>query len=194
MEKEKGFETEYKGVFTELRASEELRRNVQSLIKTKSHSSGTVLLKKLAIVATVIIALFLGSNGIAYAMTGKTWMGYLIQPGTKEWNDLGTVQNKKEASHIPEDVLRNMSDEELIQALLDYPFLVEIFVYNDYATGVQSVYNDCDALKELLSRPTGKDSLVEFLDKRTSDSSKAISGREAVENDAIKYILDELGK
>lgn len=194
MEKEKGFGIEYKEVFTELRASEGLRRNVQSLIKTSPHSSGMILIKKLAIVATVIITLFLGSNGIAYATTGRTWMGYLIQPGTKEWNDLETVQNKKEVSRIPEDVLGLMSDEELIQALLDYPFLVDIFLYNDYATGVQSVYNDCDALKELLSRPTGKDSLVEFLDRRTSDSSKVISGREAVENDAIKYILDELGK
>ena len=85
MKDEITMKNEYKKVFTKLHAPEELHRKVLALStdgRSKKHSS---LMKKLAIVAVVVVALFLGSNGIVYASTGRTWMGYLIKPGTEEW-------------------------------------------------------------------------------------------------------------
>lgn len=114
---------------------------------------------------------------------------YAIQPGTKEWDALGTVQNKKEACRIPDDILKDMTDEELIQAILDYPFLVDIFASFDYSKSVKSVSKDCDALKELLARDTVKDSLVFFLEKRADNALKSISGKEEMENEAIMAIM-----
>ena len=114
---------------------------------------------------------------------------YSVLPGTKEWDALETVQNKKEACRIAVDTLEEMTDAELIQATLEYPFLVEIFLYNDYATGVQSVCDDCDALKELLSRDTASGSLVSFMESRVAGKYNSISGKEAVENEAIMAIM-----
>ncbi len=114
---------------------------------------------------------------------------YPILPGTEEWTNLGTVQNKKEACRISDVTLKKMTDEELIQATLDYPFLVDIFIYSDYSIGVQSVCKDCDALKELLSRDTAKASLVIFLKKRAKASLESITADEEFENEAIMAIM-----
>lgn len=114
---------------------------------------------------------------------------YSVQPGTEEWAKLGTVQNKMEACQISESILTNMTDTELIQAVWEYPFLCEVFLYNDYATGVQSVYKNCDALKALLSRSTGKDALVCFIKERTEESEEAAVGIEEVKIEAIMAIM-----
>ena len=83
-----------------------------------------------------------------------------------------------------------MTDEELIRAVLDYPFLVEIFLVDDHSIGAKNVYNDCDALQELLSRHTGGMVLTAFMNERAKVSS--ISADEEFENDAIRIILEEL--
>jgi len=105
---------EYKEVFTKLYAPENLRRKIRELSGEGIRKKKASLMRKIAIAAAVIIALFLGSNGIVYASTGKTWVGYLIKPGTEEWKQLGTVQNKIEACRIPEETLKQRSNAELI--------------------------------------------------------------------------------
>lgn len=185
---------EYKEVFVKLCAPEELRRKVQELSSEGMQKKSTPLMRKLAIAAAVIIALFLGSNGIVYASTGKTWVGYLIKPGTEEWKELGTVQNKMEACRIPEETLKQMSNAELIEAVLEYPFLVNIFFFGLDTPGThhaaEGVYEGCDALRELLSRHDGEEALRTFWEERTKNPPA--TAREAVENDAIGALLKEL--
>ncbi len=186
--------TEYKKVFTKLYAPEELRRKVQALPNGQTKQKKASVMKKLAIAAAVILVLFLGSNGIVYASTGRTWMGYLIKPGTEEWVKLGTVQNKKAACRIPEETLKRMSNDELIEAVLDYPFLVEIYVFGTQSEAVyrvaESIYEECDALRELLSRRDGEEALRAFLEKRTENPPK--DGEEEFENEAIGILLKAL--
>ena len=169
MKDELTMKTEYKKVFTKLYTPETLRRKVQALPKGEMKQKKAPLMKKLVIAAAVILVLFLGSNGIVYASTGKTWMGYLIKPGTEEWVKLGTVQNKREACRIPEETLKQMSNDELIEAVLEYPFLVDIYLFGmegePVRTAAKSVYEGCDALRELLSRRDGEEALRAFRDE-----------------------------
>ena len=194
MKDELTMKTEYKKVFTRLCTPEELRRQVQELPNAEMKQKKTPFMKKLAIAAAVILVLFLGSNGIVYASTGKTWMGYLIKPGTEEWMKLGTVENKVEACRIPEETLKQMSNDELIEAVLDYPFLVNLFLSGrpgePSRIAVKNVYEGCDALRELLSRRDGEEALRTFWEERTKKTP--ITAREEVENDAIGALLREL--
>lgn len=194
MKDELTMKTEYKKVFARLCAPEELRRKVQALPNGEMKQEKAPLMKKLAIAAAVILVLFLGSNGIVYASTGKTWMGYLIKPGTEEWMKLGTVENKVEACRIPEETLKQMSNDELIEAILEYPFLVNLFLSGKPGepsrTAVKSVYEGCDALRELLSRRDGEEALRTFWEERTKNPPA--TAREEVENDAIGVLLREL--
>lgn len=202
MKDEITMKTEYKEVFGKLVASEELQRKVRELSadgRSKKHSS---LMKKLAIAAAVLLVLFLGSNGIVYASTGRTWMGYLIKPGTEEWVKLGTVQNKREACRIPEETLKQMTNDELIDAIMEYPFLVDIYLFGTEGeplrTAVNSVYEGCDALRELLDRPDGEAALRAFWEearKEFYDSNGKASGEYAIsewEIDAIGTLLEVL--
>ncbi|MBQ8315783.1 MAG: hypothetical protein IJX95_08600 [Lachnospiraceae bacterium] len=185
---------EYKEVFTKLYAPENLRRKIRELSGEGIRKKKASLMRKIAIAAAVIIALFLGSNGIVYASTGKTWVGYLIKPGTEEWKQLGTVQNKIEACRIPEETLKQMSNAELIEAVLEYPFLMNIFLFGLDTPGThhaaEGVYENCDALRELLSRRDGEEALRTFWEERTKKTP--VTAREELENDAIGALLKEL--
>ena len=194
MKDELTMKTEYKKVFAKLSTPEELCRKVQGLPNGETKRKKAPIMKKLAIAAAVILVLFFGSNGIVYASTGRTWMGYLIKPGTEEWIKLGTVENKKEACRITEETLKQMSNEELIEAVLDYPFLVDLYVFGLHSEAVyrvaENLYEDCDALRELLSRPDGEEDLRAFWEKRTEKPPK--DGVEEFENEAIGVLLEAL--
>ncbi len=194
MKDELTMKTEYKKVFTKLCTPEELRRRVQELPNAEMKQKKAPFMKKLAIAAAVVLVLFLGSNGIVYASTGRTWMGYLIKPGTEEWMKLGTVENKVEACRIPEETLKQMSNDELIEAVLDYPFLVNIYIFGTQSEAVYGVaedlYEECDALRELLSRRDGEEDLRAFWEKRMENPPK--DGVEEFENEAIGILLKAL--
>ncbi len=194
MKDETTIKTEYKEVFTRLSAPEKLNRKVLALPTEGRSKKKAPMMKKLAIVAAVIVVLFLGSNGIVYASTGRTWMGYLIKPGTEEWVKLGTVQNKREALRIPEETLKQMSNDELIEATMEYPFLVDIYLFgtegDPLRSAVNSVYEGCDALRELLSRRDGEEALRAYREKVAKNPEK--SGLSEWEIDAIDTLLEVL--
>ena len=194
MKDEQAMKMEYKEVFTKLRAPEELQRKVRALPTEGRLKKKAPMMKKLAIAAAVIVILFLGSNGIVYASTGRTWMGYLIKPGTEEWVKLGTEQNKKEALRIPEETLEQMSNEELLEAVWEYPFLVEVYLYGKPGepkrTAAKSIYEGCDALRELLSRPEGKEVFRAFWEDAVKNSEK--DGMTAWRTDAIGALVEVL--
>lgn len=196
MKDELTMKTEYKKVFTKLYTPETLRRKVQALPKGEMKQKKAPLMKKLAIAAAVILVLFLGSNGIVYASTGKTWMGYLIKPGTEEWVKLGTVQNKREACRIPEETLKQMSNDELIEAVLEYPFLVDIYLFGmegePVRTAAKSVYEGCDALRELLSRRDGEEALRAFRDEALREFYEN-DGKDSKEYAISEWEIDAIG-
>ena len=194
MKDEIDLKAEYKEIFAKMYAPEELRRKVGRLSTGDIQKKSTSFIKKLAIAAAVVISLLVGSNGIVYAATGKTWMGYLIKPGTEEWKELGTVQNKREACRIPEETLKQMSNDELLEAVIEYPFLVEVYLYGapgePKITAAKSIYEGCDALRELLSRPDGEEVLRAFWEKSAKNPKK--SGMAEWEIDAIGALLEVL--
>jgi len=67
----------YKETFDEISVPEGLAEKVGRIsegdVKYRRNGVGCVM-RKVAIAAAVLVALFVGSNGIAYAMTGSTWL------------------------------------------------------------------------------------------------------------------------
>ncbi len=67
----------YKETFEEIPVpaglAEKVGRITEGDAKSRRNVVGSVM-RKVAIVAAVLVALFVGSNGIAYAMTGSTWL------------------------------------------------------------------------------------------------------------------------
>ncbi len=71
----------YKETFEEITVPEGLVEQVGSITDGNRKRQRTVVgsvMRKVAIAAAVLVALFAGSNGVAYAMTGETWVEKII--------------------------------------------------------------------------------------------------------------------
>lgn len=73
MHKEDKIKTYIQDSFREIHAPDDLRRKVMSMSEQKEKKN-FAWTKKLAVAAAVALAVFAGSNCVAYAMTGSTWV------------------------------------------------------------------------------------------------------------------------
>lgn len=60
---------------------------------------------------------------------------------------------------IDEMILKKMSNEELWELVLTYPLQSVFYVQDSVKRGFEELYNNCDALKELLNREDWKDTV-----------------------------------
>lgn len=77
-EQNRGF---YRETFEEIFVPEGLAEKVGRIIEGEGKRKRTVaksVMRKVAMAAAILAALFVGSNGIAYAMTGDTWVKTMI--------------------------------------------------------------------------------------------------------------------
>ena len=72
MQKEDKIKTYIQDSFREIHAPEDLRRKVMKMNERKEKNFAWA--KKLAVAAAVALAVFAGSNCVAYAMMGNTWV------------------------------------------------------------------------------------------------------------------------
>lgn len=75
-----------------------------------------------------------------------------IQTGTPEWAELNTHRQKRIVSQVPEDILHAMTTEALLETVLNYPLLADIYAYNSTEMGIETVSEQFNGLKELLNR------------------------------------------
>lgn len=89
-----------------------------------------------------------------------------------------------------------MSNDELIEAVLEYPFLVDIYLFGmegePVRTAAKSVYEGCDALRELLSRRDGEEALRAFRDEALRDFQKN-AGKDSKEYAISEWEIDAIG-
>ena len=85
-----------------------------------------------------------------------------IQPGTPEWNKL-SIQEKYTVSAIDVSAVATMATEAVLLSALNYPFLIDIYAYDDINDGIEIVREYCPALNELLTRPDALAVVVSYL-------------------------------
>jgi len=102
--------------------------------------------------------------------TGK--YEYPLNPSMPEWKNLSTeVKNKM--LQIPEDKLKSMPTEQLIQAYIDNPFCSLMFAFNSFQEGFKRVYNEFNGLRELLQRNDSAMKIVDFYKNMQVDAYDA---------------------
>lgn len=87
---------------------------------------------------------------------------YPIVPGTDEWKQLDTHVKMLEACQIPEEILENLTTQALVETVMNYPLLVEMFAYDTAEAGYQAVYNNFNGLRELQERSDAIECLEEY--------------------------------
>ena len=127
--------------FEELHAPEGLRRKVMDMTKVDVKKTGMSIVKKLAVAAAMVIMLFVGSNGVVYAMTGST----LVETITAKMNINGVWKDVELEGEVLQDGTMQYS------TTVDVPEggTVEIVVISDEEADAADVLFYMDTATEL---------------------------------------------
>ena len=98
---------------------------------------------------------------------------YGVVPFSEEWEELTTLE-RKAIFTIPKKVAESLTTEALLKTILDNPYIIDLFAYNDFSMAVK-LRNEQFQIKELLSRPD----FYLILTNYVNSYSKSITSREA---------------
>lgn len=85
---------------------------------------------------------------------------YPILPGSREWAEMDSMEERHAACQIPEEMLENMSTEALVDSIFEHPFLTNVMNENhegyvveleriEVFNGVQTLYQREDGIREM---------------------------------------------
>jgi hypothetical protein len=113
-------------------------------------------MKGMITVTKKVILMVLGAIGIilisqVFAHGNNSTYEYPYAADSPEWSALSR-QERLDACQIPEEILRGMSTEALIDTVLAYPMRADLLVFETYRQGFTKIYEEFNGLRELVSR------------------------------------------
>lgn len=108
-----------------------------------------------------IIFLILALPMAIFAQKAISW-DFPVRPGTLEWNNLNSYQERLNAYNIPQSILKTITTKELIKACLNYPEYRLVFTRNDLQLGFNYISTKFNGFKELESRNDAGKVLLEL--------------------------------
>ena len=78
------------------------------------------------------------------------------------WKTFQTLEEMQSACQIPDDVLPNLSTEELVQICMNYPLFGNFSAYNDELVGIKKVMDGFNGFTELKKRTDAAEKLLDL--------------------------------
>lgn len=164
--------------------------------------------KRLFLVFVTLFLVFFGSGltVLAYDTDDSennivSGYDYPIKPGTREWVEAGNAYERVQACQIPIEILDKLSTEELIESVINYPFLMDIYAFDSLQAGFESVAERFNGLEELMKRDDAVYKILskyknlevdESLDKKSEESIFILASLEVIlGQDELIEQLDE---
>lgn len=121
---------------------------------------------------------------------------YPIRPGSEGWATLPTTADRVKAIQVPENVLTKLSDRQLLELILDYPFFNSYTLSDNPFDGFQRTMVTLNAYGQLKSRPESLDLILEYYNgmdfsqiNRLGESAEI--GRFALRVSAIELMITD---
>lgn len=112
-----------------------------------------------------------------------------IDENSSEWKEYDSHDEMIEACTIPEEVLQNASTEQLLEMVLDYPLLCDIYLYDTVEEGIAKVASDFNGFQELMSRADFEENVLgRYL---TTDIKDATDNNEEIFTEVSEIVLLE---
>lgn len=92
-------------------------------------------------------------------------------PGTAEWASLDSSKEMVAACYIPQEYIESATTEALLETVLDYPLLIDIFAYDTSNLGIEMASTYLLGLPELLSRSDALEVIGSYMEAYPGDSS-----------------------
>ena len=88
---------------------------------------------------------------------------YPIYPGTDVWKNLDPkTVNRYELLQLPEDTLRSISTQRLLETCLYYPAMIDVFGFDNQIQGFKIVRTRFSGFDELFNRPDAAENLISY--------------------------------
>ncbi len=148
---------------------------VKARIKNVLHYKKPALwLLILAVIAVAVTAVcFLTDPKPQEEYTIQESYSYPVVPGTEEWSELSTLQEKIDACHVDPALMQSMTTEALIDTVLNYPLLLNILAYDSLEMGIGSVSNYFDGI-DILAQRSDAIRCMEECEQEYADSTLSV--------------------
>lgn len=103
-------------------------------------------------IGLVTLLLCMPFSTAAKAVNGNS-PPWKIVPGTNEWQHLNSHDEMVAVCQLSDDQITNMSTDDLLNALLTYPLLIDMFVCDSLQSGFELIRSNFNGIEELLTRP-----------------------------------------
>lgn len=110
----------------------------------------------------IVLLTLLVSIALTSAMAQEEWPGksngitdaydFPVKPGMPEWSALTSHGEMLAVCQIPEETLKNMATEGLLETILNYPLWVDILAYDNLQAGFDVMVSNFNGLREFLAR------------------------------------------
>ncbi len=87
---------------------------------------------------------------------------YPIRPGSAEWAELETMDQKYEAVNVPISILNNMCTHGLVYTCVYCPLFYNIIAFNSIHTGLAVLINKINSFEELINRIDANEELLDY--------------------------------
>lgn len=94
---------------------------------------------------------------------------YPIQPGTEEWAKLDSLDAKIAACKVDPELMNSMTTEALLETVLDYPLLPNIYAFSSAEIGIGSGSGYFEGLQILHDREDTAECIQKAIDAGTDD-------------------------
>lgn len=114
---------------------------------------------------------------------------YKITTNDKKWKEFDSKAEMIDACSISDTELNKMTTEELLDAVLNYPLIVDIYLFNSYNEGLQVLANESDAYGAFLKREDAANVLIKKIESEIS--TKAVTSESLDDLTLILLTSDE---
>ncbi len=129
---------------------------------------------------------------------------YPVRPGSPRWAALPNRAARLAACEIAPELLQRMNTENLLDAVLEHPYLCDFFAFDHAQKGLACLTEDIAAVRALLNRADAESVIQNRLEEmgRDAGSNSLLpeilraflgEGRAAVENAVLAYVRDPAG-
>lgn len=126
----------------------------------------------------------------------ETDWDYPIRPGSEEWATLPTTADRVKAIQVPEDILPKLSDKQLLELILEYPFFHSYTLSDNPFDGFQRTMVTLNAYEVLKSRPESLDLIFDYYNRMDFSQINQLKesaevGRFALRVSAIELMITD---
>lgn len=97
---------------------------------------------------------------------------YPVVPGTAAWMELNGLDEMIAACAVDENRLEAMTTPALLETVLHYPLLINIYAFNSVEQGVDSVSSYFAGLPMLLARPDALSCMEAYAQSEPADDAE----------------------